>query len=520
MRWKAHYLAAALAPVGFIAAHHPAVAQAVAPTSALTDAYNASGRELFGELLGSPGNIVLSPYSIGSAISMVQSGARGETARQMLSVLKHTLSQPDIDAANADVLATLNSYDRSAVPPTCPAGMQLIGARCRVSPMAGGWCPPGMQREGVQCMGGATFSPSAKLLVANELVLPKPGAVAADYASLLKDKYAAELFDNTRLADVNAWVARKTEGKIDKIVDQADRAVDAVIILNAVYFKSRWASPFDEKRTKSEPFHLSSTEQFQVSMMNQTGPYALVARQGYRAIRLPYAIESLAMGLGAVARSIDVKEQAALLTALRTTVTPTVVLALPRFKVESDVNLIPPLQQAGMKLAFDGDRADFSGMTGKPASGGGGLGAFLGHLDHGAMLDLGDRLVIAPSIKDVFEKHNLIGTFAWNCSMLPSANDNWYFVNRVIDADHIQRDYMTGPTTRAWYAILDKAAEKSANEISVSGSRNGKPTDGIWRVEQNRMLQWEATFDGKKLIASGKWVATGKVMPWLNRCGD
>jgi Serpin (serine protease inhibitor) len=195
-------------------------------------------------------------------------------------------------------------------------------------------------------------------------------------------------------------------------------------------------------------------------------------------------------------------------------------LALPRFKVESDVNLIPPLQQAGMKLAFDGDRADFSGMTGKPASGGGGLGAFLGHLDHGAMLDLGDRLVIAPSIKDVFEKHNLIGTFAWNCSMLPSANDNWYFVNRVIDADHIQRDYMTGPTTRAWYAILDKAAEKSANEISVSGSRNGKPTDGIWRVEQNRMLQWEATFDGKKLIASGKWVATGKVMPWLNRCGD
>ena len=124
----------------------------------------------------------------------------------------------------------------------------------------------------------------------------------------------------------------------------------------------------------------------------------------------------------------------------------------------------------------------------------------------------------AASIKEIFEKHGLLGTFAWDCSKPASGDNNWYFVNRVMDADHVQRDFMSGPTTRAWYTILDKAEERSANEIYVSGTRDGKPTDGIWRVEQNRMLQRESTH-GKKTIADGKWVATGKDMPWLNRCG-
>jgi hypothetical protein len=126
----------------------------------------------------------------------------------------------------------------------------------------------------------------------------------------------------------------------------------------------------------------------------------------------------------------------------------------------------------------------------------------------------------AASIKDIFEKHGLLGTFAWDCSKPASGDNNWYFVNRVMDADHVQRDYMTGPTTRAWYLILDKAEERSANDIYVSGTRDGEPTDGIWRVEQKRMLQVEATQGGKKIISGGKCLATGKEMPWLNRCGS
>jgi len=150
------------------------------------------------------------------------------------------------------------------------------------------------------------------------------------------------------------------------------------------------------------------------------------------------------------------------------------------------------------------------GITKSTAFGAAGLAAAI----------LASSSVQAASMKEIFEKHGLLGPFAWDCSKPPNANNNWYFVNRVIDADHVQRDYMTGTTTRAWYTILDKAEEKSANEIYVSGTRDGKPTDGVWRVEQNRVLQVEATQDGKKIISGGKWTNTGKDMPWLNKCAS
>ena len=80
-----------------------------------------------------------------------------------------------------------------------------------------------------------------------------------------------------------------------RIVDQRDQAIPGLTLLNAVYFKSRWASPFDDKLTKSEFFHLSSTQQVRVSMMNKGGSYVLISRQGYRALRLPYVNASLTM---------------------------------------------------------------------------------------------------------------------------------------------------------------------------------------------------------------------------------
>ena len=49
---------------------------------ALTEAYNASGRQLFGEFAKKPGNIVFSPYSIGTVMAMALSGARGATEQE------------------------------------------------------------------------------------------------------------------------------------------------------------------------------------------------------------------------------------------------------------------------------------------------------------------------------------------------------------------------------------------------------------------------------------------------------
>ena len=123
------------------------------------------------------------------------------------------------------------------------------------------------------------------------------------------------------------------------------------------------------------------------------------------------------------------------------------------------------------------------------------------------------------SVKAIFEKYNLLGVFAQDCSKPPKAVENWYYVNRLIDANHVQRDLMESPTTRKSVTIIDNAAEATPNGILVIGTRDGKPAQGIWRLEKDRMVQWESALAGQQEISAGKWVRTGTDMPWLYRCG-
>jgi hypothetical protein len=123
------------------------------------------------------------------------------------------------------------------------------------------------------------------------------------------------------------------------------------------------------------------------------------------------------------------------------------------------------------------------------------------------------------SVKAIFEKYNLLGVFAQDCTKPPKAVENWYYVNRLIDANHVQRDLMESPTTRKSVTIIDNAMETTPNGIFIIGTRDGKPAQGIWRLEKDRMVQWESALAGQQEISAGKWVRTGMDMPWLYRCG-
>jgi serpin B len=356
-------LLAAMAPSG-VAAESAARAQ----VQALTRAYNASGQALFKDFAAGPGNIVFSPYSIGTAMAMALAGTRGETEREMATVLRQSLGRAQINDANASAIAILNGYDKSAVPPICPPGMRLKGERCESEPDANTGCRFPAGRAGDLCVATPRYAPSAKLLVANALMIAG-GHVAKDYSALLKDRYAAEVFQRASVETVNGWVSKRTEGKIEKILER----MSDVVLVNAVYFKSRWALVFDKKLTKPEFFSLTRSRQEMVPTMLQRANHAVVSRKGYRAIRLPYAVRSLALvvalpdeveGLDDVARRLDHDELTQMRAALRKAPPRPVVLMLPRFKSEYTADLKDVFQKAGMTLAFDARRSDFSGLTG------------------------------------------------------------------------------------------------------------------------------------------------------------
>ncbi len=344
-----------------------------APARALTAAYDASAYDLFTTFAAEPGNIVLSPYSIGTAMAMVLSGARGETESEMARVLRHTLPREAIDKANASVLATLNGYDKSAEPVACPAGMRFDGTDCEMRPSANGACVAGYRRDD-RCVAPGRKPPSAALKAANALMLlkRKGDMVSSDYAARLEQSYRAQVFRDAGLEEINRWVARQTEGKIDKILDAIDPDSPAVI-LNAVYFKAAWQSPFMVRATSEENFRLTASSNVKVPTMHRLGSYQAVTRPGYRAIRLPYSVEPLSMvvvlpdevgGADKLARDLDARALAALFAGL--TEWKTVSLALPRFKTSFKASLGARFVNAGMRRSFDPVMADFSGMTARP----------------------------------------------------------------------------------------------------------------------------------------------------------
>lgn len=278
--------------------------------------------QLYRELGANKGNLFFSPYSISSALGMTYAGARGNTADQMKKTLHFQLEQ-----------AALNSAFK------------------------------GLNKK---LMGTARKS-GQKLSIANALVLTGSN-VSSGYKDILKNYYDAEIFGGG-LERINGWVKQKTEGKIDKILEQLS-ANSVCVILNAIYFKGAWEIQFDTKSTRDAPFSLSANAQVKVPLMYRKDTYKLLESETFQAISLPYKGKALSMvvllpksvdGLPAVEQQLTAGNLGGWLSRLDRQPDRKVSVYLPKFKLESGYDLVSPFQKMGMTDAFS-PAADFTGM--------------------------------------------------------------------------------------------------------------------------------------------------------------
>jgi hypothetical protein len=123
----------------------------------------------------------------------------------------------------------------------------------------------------------------------------------------------------------------------------------------------------------------------------------------------------------------------------------------------------------------------------------------------------------AQSARADFEKLGLMGTHTLDCSQ-PVSESNGYIIYRALDATRVQRDTMTGPTTRMFVSIAESASSTAANEITVTGTSDGKKLVYIIKVDGQKHRVWTWTEDGVKSVENGVWTEQKYEMPWLNKC--
>ena len=302
-----------------------------ADVAALVASQTAFATDVFARCVREGENLLLAPASIAAALSMLWAGTAGETHRELAGALRLPALDPARIHAAAGALATL-----------------------------------------------CTRAPGVMLAMANALFMQAGGRIRRSFVDLVAAHYRAALHpvDFTQRAPtaaaVEEWVQTHTRGRITLEAGALFDDHTLLMLLNAIFFKGTWAHRFCARDTRNGPFfHLDGTS-IPASFMYQHGSFSLAQIDGGLALDLPYESGAVSMvvllpdrtdGLPLMERAmpdalprwlvpLDVEREFAY----------AVDVYLPRFRLQTSLELGEALRALGVRVAFDPERADFSGL--------------------------------------------------------------------------------------------------------------------------------------------------------------
>ncbi|MGH8022138.1 MAG: serpin family protein, partial [Limisphaerales bacterium] len=228
-------------------------------------------------------------------------------------------------------------------------------------------------------LNGSLLSQSNVALdLANSIWVDKGFDLKAGFVSTNESVFGAMLgsvnFETPESADtINRWSSDSTRGKINRIVSFPFPAKTEVILANAIYFKGKWATPFDKRLTKARYFYLAGGIIKQAPMMSRRGSFQYEAGDGFQAVELPYAGDRMQMILFLPPTNSSPAQLLAAFNGknrrdnvLRHFLTRNGTVIFPKFKLNCQLLLNDPLERLGMTDAFIPGAANFSGMSADP----------------------------------------------------------------------------------------------------------------------------------------------------------
>ena len=272
--------------------------------------------------------VLISPVSVLNALGMVANGAGGDTLKQLETAAGMSLNQLN------DFLYTY----RMSLPAACKS--------CTVS-------------------------------LANSAWVREDFRVEDDFLRSCVNYYGAEMyrsaFDGSLVTDLNRWVSQKTDGMIDRLLEQAPDVLTMLYLVNAACFDARWDTPYTKADLRTGlPFtaadgtqqtadYMTGTENIYLSGNNVTGfvkpydggKYAFVALLPDEGVTLADYLENLTgehlYKLITDHRSADVQ------------------VSIPKFSAQSELELEEPLKDMGITDLFNVSAADLRSIGSAPS---------------------------------------------------------------------------------------------------------------------------------------------------------
>jgi hypothetical protein len=135
------------------------------------------------------------------------------------------------------------------------------------------------------------------------------------------------------------------------------------------------------------------------------------------------------------------------------------------------------------------------------------------------VLALAPAAAQAASVKEIFERHELLGTWSADCSK-PMSRQNRHAIYRVIDGERVQREVKAEAAVHGALAVSDRASETGSNEVSITWTTDRGRTTNIVRLERNRFRLWHSADEtGKTFVVDGREVDDNHDTQWIEKCG-
>jgi serpin B len=238
--------------------------------------------------------------------------------------------------------------------------------------------------------------PAVQLSVANSLWYYKANSqVLPSFVDMNTQFYGSQIGDLTGAPDnINSWISKQTGGKITQAVDSSIRDCVAAIV-NAVYFKGLWTSPFDPRATTTDTFTLQDGSTTPCSLMHRDDIFPYYKGDIFQAVKIPYGTGRFSMAVllpnaGQTVDTVLAQVSQTNWANWKAQFAPKQgSIALPKFTSKYSTDLKGSLSALGMTSVFDPNKADLSLI---------GPALFLSKITHDTYLSVDETGTVAAGV--------------------------------------------------------------------------------------------------------------------------